>query len=199
MSSSKLAGKDLDVKQPSVLEGQPCPVCKSNTLTLREAEVEVPFFGKLYLYSMDCSNCGFHKADVESAIQKPPVKIQFTVEGDKDLRVRVVKSSKARITLKGIGSIEPGIESNGYITNVEGLISRFKHQVQVILDSEDQDSDARAKAKKLLKKLNRILAGWDKAVLIIEDESGNSAILSEKAVTTRLKSSTKKAKASRKK
>ena len=43
------------------------------------------------------------------------------------------------------------------------------------------------KAKNLLKKIQKISWGQEKAKLIIEDPSGNSAIISEKAVKSKLK------------
>lgn len=180
----------FEVTEPAILKHQTCPVCNKKTLTLREADIEVPYFGRLYIYSMDCDACGFHKADVESSTKKPPTKCEFRIKNMDDLKVRVVKSSHARIVLKGVGSIEPGIESNGYITNVEGVINRFKNQVQTVIKTQEStkpnDEDSK-KARKVLKKINRILAGWDEALLIIEDKTGNSAILSHKAVVKRLK------------
>ena len=43
------------------------------------------------------------------------------------------------------------------------------------------------KAKNMLKKINKIIDGQEKAKLIIEDPSGNSAIISEKAEKSKLK------------
>jgi len=43
------------------------------------------------------------------------------------------------------------------------------------------------KAIKMLKKINRVLWGQDKLKLIIEDPTGNSAIISDKAIVSKPK------------
>ena len=45
----------------------------------------------------------------------------------------------------------------------------------------EEDDDAKKKGKNLLKKLNNVLLGRDSLKIIIEDPSGHSAIISEKA------------------
>jgi len=52
------------------LAGQQCPMCGKKTLTLSESEQEVPYFGKLFVFSMACSSCKFRKADLEAAEKK---------------------------------------------------------------------------------------------------------------------------------
>lgn len=163
-----------------VLENQPCPMCHKDTLTLREMERDIPYFGKCYLFSMDCCNCNYHMADVEIDNDGKPVKYTFEIESEKDLSVRVVKSSQATIKIPHLIEITPGPISNGYITNVEGILNRVKKVIEDLKD--DDDPSVQKKAKNQLKKIQRILWGREKTTLIISDPSGNSAIISEKAV-----------------
>lgn len=167
------------------LEGQACPVCSKETLTLTEQQVEVPYFGKLYVFSMVCSNCNYKKADVEAEEQKDPVKWSFEINSDKDMSVRIIKGSEAIVKIPRITTIEPGPASEGYITNVEGLLERVKEQVESIRDNEEDPGD-KNKAKNLIKKITRIIWGKEKCKIIIEDRSGNSAIISDRAVKSRL-------------
>lgn len=169
----------------NVLKGQTCPMCNKNALALSESSIEVPYFGRLFLFSMECSNCKYKKADIEAEKQKPPCKFTFEVNSKEDLNVRIVKSSEATVKIPHVGSIEPGPASEGYVTNVEGIIQRIKQQVEAIRDTEE-DEDAKKKAKNLLKKIQKVLWGEEKIKLIIEDPSGNSAIISEKAVKGKL-------------
>ena len=37
------------------VKGQMCQMCGENQLTLREEEVEIPYFGRVFILSMDCS------------------------------------------------------------------------------------------------------------------------------------------------
>ncbi len=168
------------------LGGQVCPVCAKKTLTLTESEMEVPYFGTLLIFGMNCSDCGFKKGDVEAAEQKEPSKWTFEVASTKDLSVRVVKSSEGTVKLGNIGSIEPGPSSEGYVTNVEGLITRIKEQVEHLRDAAEEEED-KEKARNVLKKILRVFGGNDALKITIEDPSGNSAIISEKAKKEKLK------------
>lgn len=170
----------------SELKNQICPICHEKTLTLTESETEIPYFGLTYLFSMNCSNCKFHKADVECAEQKPPVRYSIDVSGEKDLKIRVVKSSNATLRIPRIVEITPGPASNGYITNIEGVIKRIKHMFEAQKDIEEEN-DKKREYYKLIKKLNRVLWGSESIRIIIEDPTGNSAIISEKAKVEKLK------------
>lgn len=165
---------------PQIIEGQKCPMCFKDTVTLMEHDQDVPYFGKVFVFSMDCSACNYHKADVESVEQHEPARYTFTISEEKDLNIRVVKSSSATVKIPRVMTIEPGPASNGYITNVEGLLNRVKVQLEKTRDLAEDDED-RHKAKNLLKKVQAALWGHDTLDIIIEDPEGNSAILSEKA------------------
>lgn len=167
------------------LAGQECPMCMTKNLTLTETTSEVPYFGKLFIFSMHCSNCHYYKSDVEAAEAKEPSKYTFEVQGKNDLTVRVVRSSEGLVKISSVGSLEPGVNAEGFVTNIEGLIMRFKKQIETLRDTAEEEEDKKT-AKNLLKKLQNVLWGSEKLKIIIEDPSGNSAIVSEKAVKSRL-------------
>ncbi|MFH1409244.1 MAG: ZPR1 zinc finger domain-containing protein, partial [Nanoarchaeota archaeon] len=169
----------------AVLSKQDCPFCRKKTLTLSEHERDVPYFGRVYIFSMSCEGCKYHKADVEAVEQKEPVKFTLEISSEEDMKIRIVRSSQATVKLPHIASITPGPAANGYITNVEGILRRVKHQIEVSRDTEE-DEVLKKKAKNLLKKLNKVMWGQEKLKLIIEDPGGNSAIISEKAVKGKL-------------
>lgn len=161
------------------IEGETCPVCFKPQLTLREEAVDVPYFGLTHVFSMRCSNCGYGMADVEADEDKGPVKQSFTVESEQDLNARVVKSAAAVVKIPRMVTIEGGPESDGFISNVEGLLVRFRDVLEEL--RADDDKAVAKKAKSHLKKLNKVLAGHDSLTIKLEDETGNSAIISEKA------------------
>ena len=169
-----------------VMSGQPCPICHKKAMTLTQSEIEVPYFGKIALFSMTCGECKFHKADVEAMEPKEPVKCTFEISSEKDMKVRIVRSSTATIKIPHITTITPGPASNGYVTNIEGVLKRVERQVEIARDSEE-DPAAKKKAKNMLKKLTRIMWGQEKQKIIIEDPTGNSAIISENVVIEKLK------------
>jgi len=170
------------------LDGQLCPMCLKKTLTLMESSMEIPFFGEVYLFSMTCSSCKYHKADLEPAETKEPSRYTFEVNGEKDLNVRIVKSSHAIVKIPRIMTITPGPASNGYITNVEGLLNKVKDALEKTKTLSDEKSD-KITAIKLNKKVNKIIFGTEKIKITIEDPTGNSAIISDKAIKTKIKKS----------
>lgn len=182
---TKESSSRVDDSTASVVMGELCPVCSQKSLTLTERGQEVPYFGKVLLFAMTCTGCKFHKADIECAEQREPARYSIDVSGSDDMSIRVVKSSQATVKIPYVADIEPGEASNGYVTNIEGLLQRVKHQVEVIRDTEE-DEAAVQKAKNMIKKINRCVWGEDKLKIIIEDPSGNSAIISDKAVVQKM-------------
>ena len=174
------------MEKPETIEKQLCPMCSTNNLVMVQEEIEIPFFGKTFVFSMTCSNCKYHVADVESAEQKEPVKQTIEISSEDDMKIRVVKSSQATVKIPHITIITPGPASNGYITNIEGILRRVKHQIEIVAD-DAEDKDEKKKARKLLKKLNKVMWGDEKLKITIEDPSGNSAIISDKTQTSKLK------------
>lgn len=168
------------------VKGEACPVCKEKTLILTEREEDIPYFGKTFIFSMSCANCKFHKSDVESLEQKEPCRCSIEVSGEEDMKVRVIKSSQATVKIPHIATITPGPAANGYVTNIEGILMRIKHQTE-IAKNDEEDQETKKKALKLIKRINRIMLGNEKAKIIIEDPTGNSAILSKKTEITRIK------------
>jgi zinc finger protein len=170
-----------------IIGDEMCPFCNQKTLSLMDTKKEIPYFGMCYLFSMDCSNCGYHKSDIESEKQQDPCRYTIEINSDKDMSIRVVKSSFASIKLPHIGSIEPGPSSNGYVTNIEGILNRMIKQLENIMQSEEEEEETIKKTKNMIKKLKRVIWGQEKQKLIIEDSTGNSAIISERAVKEKLK------------
>lgn len=167
------------------LKGQQCTFCEKNELTLREEEIDIPHFGRVYVLSMECGACHYRKSDVEPAEKKEPCKFTLEVESEDDLNAKIVKSGSATVKIPHVITIEPGPAANGFITNVEGLLERVKSKIQSAGEAEDELT-AKKKAKNLIKKLNQVLVGREKLKIIIEDPTGFSAIISDKAVKSKL-------------
>ena len=102
------------------------------------------------------------------------------------MKVRVVKGSEATVKIPHITTITPGPASQGFVTNIEGILNRVKYQIETARDTAEDNSDKK-KAKNLLKKLMKIMWGQEKQKIIIEDPSGNSAVISDRAEKSTLK------------
>ncbi len=173
---------------PNVVTGETCPICGQKTLTLSEAEREIPYFGKVYLFSMNCSNpeCKYSVSDVEAEEQHEPSEYSLEVSKEDHLNARVVKSSNATVKIGRIMTITPGPASQGYISNIEGVLKRTQNALEMAYDMEDDNSNKK-KLKNKLKKLRKVLYGSESINITISDPTGNSAIIHEDAVKKKLK------------
>jgi len=170
-----------------VLDGEMCPFCHEKKLVLMDMKKDIPFFGTSYIFSMDCSGCGYHKADIEADTPKEPCKYTIEISSEEDMKIRVVKSSSANVKIPHVGDIMSGPSSNGYVTNIEGILNRMLKQLEIIRDNEEEEEESRKKAKNMIKKLHRVIWGQERQKLSIEDPTGNSAIISDKAMKEKLK------------
>lgn len=169
------------------IKNQPCPLCRAKSLTLAQQEEEIPFFGKVLVFSMTCDSCKYHLADVEAIEEKEPSKYIFETSSAEDMNVRIVKSSKATIKIPQLRmTVTPGPASQGYVSNIEGVLERFEKVVEEQRDLAEDISEKKS-AKNLLKKIRKVKLGDIKIKVIIEDPTGNSAIISKKAKIEKLK------------
>jgi zinc finger protein len=184
--------KKPKTENAETIAGELCPFCNEKKLVLMDMKKDIPFFGTSYIFSMDCTGCGYHKADIESEAPREPSKYTVELSSEEDMKIRIVKSSFATIKLPHIGDITPGPSSNGYVTNVEGILNRMVKQLETIRDNEEEEEESRKKAKNMIKKLHRVVWGQEKQKLIIEDPTGNSAIISDKATKEKMKAAKEK-------
>ena len=156
-----------------------CPACATEgTATSIMKEIEIPHFGKVLETTIQCKKCGFKHSDVIALEQNDPAK--YTLKISKEtLSVRVVRSQSATVTIPELGmKVEPGPKSEGYVTNVEGVLVRFEDAVKKALNLFD-DVESQENAKKTLKHIQELKKGNGTATLIILDPFGQSNIVSE--------------------
>ena len=157
------------------LKNQECPVCRGKKATLIEDERSFSKF-KCFLFSISCSSCNYHKSDIEL---DPPQqqKQEIEINDSKELKIQVAKSSEAIIKIPQLRlTVKPDVSSKGYITTIEGILLKYKKELEDERDNADSPEE-RTAAKNQLKKLWKIELGEVPIKLIIEDASGNSAII----------------------
>ena len=155
-----------------------CPACGVDGIaTSMMKEIEIPHFGKVLETTIQCKKCGFKHSDVISLEQNEPAK--YTLEISKDtLSVRVVRSQSATVTIPELGvKVEPGPKSEGYVTNVEGILTRFEAAVIKAMNLFD-DEQSQTNAKNTLAEIRELIKGNGTATLIIDDPFGQSNIVS---------------------
>ena len=62
-----------------------CPVCHKKTLEYSTTDYKIPYFGRVVLASMVCSNCGFKHSDVFSTRIREPTEHRIVIEDESDL------------------------------------------------------------------------------------------------------------------
>ena len=100
----------------------------------------------------------------------------------KKLNVRVVKSQTATLSIPELGlKVEPGTKSQGYVSNVEGVLNRFESAVATAM-SWAEEENIKANALEILEKIENLKSGEDITVtLVIQDPFGHSVIVDKTA------------------
>ena len=158
-----------------------CPVCGGkNTATYTTQTHELAYFGEIVESTIQCEKCGFRHNDILATEQKDPAKHSLIIS-KKNLDSRVVRSQSATVSLPEIGiKVEPGPKSEGYISNVEGVLIRFKEATERALNMFT-DAASQENGKKVLENINKVLDGEMETLLLIEDPFGQSKIMDVRA------------------
>ncbi|MFO8050548.1 MAG: ZPR1 zinc finger domain-containing protein [Thermoplasmatota archaeon] len=166
-----------------------CPACIQGVLDIDRKEIEIPHFGEVMISTLMCGSCGYRSSDVIPLTARTPKKYKIKVDGPDKLSARVVRSGTSTVIIPELGArIDPGSFSEGFITNVEGVLVRFRDilvQIKKELSHAEQEeaiSDRISSFQDLLDRLEGIINGgkFDEPItLVIEDPLGNSVIVSD--------------------
>lgn len=163
------------------VECEYCPSCNKKTLKVNNTIISIPYFGKVLDFTILCDSCGYKKADIMPLEVKEPSRYSINVESACDVNIRIVKSSTCTIKIPELGVlVEPGPLSEGYISNIEGLLSRISRVIGMGMRmGEDEE---RQKGQELLERINNLIDGQETVCIILEDPLGFSTISSDKAI-----------------
>ncbi|MFW3146724.1 MAG: ZPR1 zinc finger domain-containing protein [Thermoplasmatota archaeon] len=167
-----------------------CPACAGERLFINQEQLDVPHFGELMISTLICSRCGFRSTDVIPLQSRPPKRHTCRIDGPDKLRLRVVRSGSSTVIIPEIKArVDPGLYSEGYISNIEGAMVRFLGILeQLKRDLENSPGDISIQERLsvtdgLISRLRSITEGddyTDPLTLVLEDPYGNSAIIPEK-------------------
>ncbi|MDI6883684.1 MAG: ZPR1 zinc finger domain-containing protein [Hadesarchaea archaeon] len=169
-----------------VLPIERCPICGArDAFQVRGKIHHIPYFGETMETLVTCRACKFKHADVMHLGEHEPMRHEFQITSDADMMVRVVRSGTGTIKIPELGvTVKPSLGSEGYVSNVEGVLNRIEAAIKLAIKKVDQNRRRRGKAK--LKKLEQIRRGEKNASLIVIDPFGHSAILDERAKKRKL-------------
>ncbi|HDI74345.1 MAG: hypothetical protein DRJ52_07280 [Thermoprotei archaeon] len=164
-----------------------CPVCKNDSLIIRLAEYYIPYFGRVALISERCEKCGYVYNDVYCLEIKNAQRYEYKISSPEDLSVRVVRSRYGKIELPELGvEITPGPIAEAFISNIEGVLERVAYILEDFL-LWDESPEVKNRAKRLLDLVEKVKRGEQAVTLIIEDPTGNSAIIPPPHLRAKLK------------
>lgn len=158
-----------------------CPVCKGkDTLEMTSKTEKIPYFGEIMESTLLCSECGYRHSDTICLEQKDAVRYNLEIHRN-NLNARVVKSQTATLSIPEFGlKVEPGPKSQGYVSNVEGVLNRFESAVGTAIEWAEEEH-IKENALKILEKIENVKSGDETATLIVEDPFGHSIIIHEDA------------------
>lgn len=180
-----------DIKYNNEIMYSDCPVCGGQkTLEVTNRTDNIPYFGDILETSVLCKECGYQSSDSISLSQNDPMRFILEIDESK-LNTRVAKSQTATLTIPDLGlKVEPGPKSQGYVSNVEGILNRFESAIvrALTLEGENIDKTVEDNALNLIEMLASIKMGELSTKLVLEDPFGNSVIDDEDAVKELLSS-----------
>ena len=155
-----------------------------------QTEYEVEHFGSVLLSVVTCQKCGYRHTDVITLTEREPIALTAKISSVEALNMRVIKSGTATVSIPEFGaSITPGPYSEGYISNVEGILERVEDALIFMLTNAD--GMRLAKGERMLKQI-RTAKDKPRFTLVIKDPFGNSAIVSPDARRVRKRRLTKR-------
>lgn len=142
-------------------------------------------FGRVLMSVTSCSLCGFRHSDVFSLTSHDPTILSLQIASREDLKTRIVRSGTSTITVPELGvSIKPGMNAEGFISNVEGVLTRIEDVLRFMTRSVE--GRKKQKADLVLKKVQRAREGKLRVTVVLKDPFGNSGIVSKKVKRRRM-------------
>lgn len=155
-----------------------CPSCAGKAV-LHQNIRQIPHFGEVMLTRLQC-RCGFKYNDVLSLESREGSVFTVKIKGEEALSTKIIRSSSATVHIPELGVvIEPGPASEGYITNIEGLLDRVEAATRVIRNAA-HEKEALEAAREALAHIAEARSGKRAFTVIVEDPFGNSALVGKK-------------------
>ena len=159
-----------------------CPVCGvDDSLKMIAHTTQIAYFGEHTQITLSCNNCGLKQTDFIPSEGKKPGVWSLELTDCDHLNARVVRGSNCTVKIPELDlGVYPGIHSSGYVSNIEGVIKRFK---DVILMTKKQfENNEIAEIEKcdfLLDTLKNVVDGIFTVTLtlVFSDPMGHSKIL----------------------
>jgi len=150
-----------------------CPAC--NRVVDVQFHVLDRKDGPIIVESVRCS-CGHFHREVTTLNAGEPQELRMEVKNSGQLGTRVVRGEQASIQIPELGlRLDPASHPEAFVTNVEGLLARFKDAVRRARALYG-DVDSREKLERLEGLLDRAARGEETFTIILKDPIGQSRL-----------------------
>ena len=183
----------------------PCPICSIEGEVKMIAHVdEIPYFGEHTQVTVLCNACGWRQTDFIPAEGKKSGAWKLVIDSPEKLLARVIRSSSCTVRVDELDLVvNPGSNSTGYVSNVEGVLNRFVDVINMVMRDvqnealqhaaggiEEGFGDTMEAIDKLEKMLTTIESMKEKGstpiTLELLDPNGHSMIIHEDSVEREL-------------
>ncbi|HJM54999.1 MAG TPA: ZPR1 zinc finger domain-containing protein [Poseidonia sp.] len=119
----------------------PCPICAASGNVKMIAHVdEIPYFGEHTQVTVQCHDCGWRQTDFIPAEGKKPGACSLLIDSPELLTTRVVRSSSCTVRLPELDlQVNPGSNSTGYVSNIEGVLNRFVDIINLVKSGHEKE------------------------------------------------------------
>ncbi len=154
-----------------------CPSCGNEEAQLIQRLLQIPYYDDFHMISFFCKKCGLRKTDFANINSKGHTRYEYFVEDDVDFTTKVVRAETGIVEIPELGiKIEPGINPQTWIRNVEGILLDIQEKVGYARDMAESE-EQRIAAEERLSLIDEALEGKLPITLIVDDETGNSIII----------------------
>jgi len=165
----------------TLYDGEKCPCCGKNSLSQKVHLYKEPRSNdELLFFVLLCENCNFKKIEVMPLAPSTHVKSNryvLKIKKPKDLEAKIYRASTGSIEIPELEMIlEPGVQAEFFITNIERILLKFKESCEFLLNNSD-DQETLELLRKRIQDLDDLLAVKREFTVILEDPEGFSYIL----------------------
>lgn len=160
-----------------------CPACDHVGLDYHAEQIDLPYLGESLETMIRCAECGYRHVDFILTQMRDPMRHTYLVKDEAAMSVRVVRSSSCTIRIPELGiDIEPGLASDAFITNIEGILVRIE-RILGQLQHDADDAIVLARVEEMQEVLQLMRDGKAQPVhVVLEDPFGNSILIHDDVV-----------------
>ncbi|MFX0099400.1 MAG: ZPR1 zinc finger domain-containing protein [Candidatus Hodarchaeota archaeon] len=157
-----------------------CIFCGENQLSQLLMIYAEPLSGdEIMIFTTSCDNCNYKKSETMPVKPSKYAKsnhYELKIKTPEDMESKIYRAPSASIEIPSLEmSLEPGIAAEFFITNVEGVLLKFKNACEFLLRDED-NKDRKKLLEQRIKTLSEYIKGNGMFNLILFDSEGYSYV-----------------------